>query len=188
MIEEFIISYGLWAVFITMLLESAMIPIPSEIVVPLAGFYAARGYFSFWMVVWVSTIANLIGSILAYYLGKFAKPYFPHFMADHLELAEIFFKKHGTWAILTGRMLPAVRTFMSMPAGLSHIPIGKFSFLTFIGSIPWNILMTWLGFILAENWTLVHHYGTYVLIFLIAICLPLGIYVLKNARKIIEWI
>ena len=188
MLTEFVATYGLWAIFITMLLESAMIPIPSEIVVPLGGFFAAKGAFSLWTVVWVSSVANLIGSLLAYYLGKFARPYFPHFMEDHLELAEIFFKKHGNWAILTGRMLPAVRTFMSMPAGLAHTPIIPFTILTFLGSVPWNFLMAWLGFTLAENWTLVHHYGTYVLIGLIAICLPIGIYVLKNARKIIEWL
>ena len=105
-----------------------------------------------------------------------------------IRLAEIFFKKHGNWAILTGRMLPAVRTFMSMPAGLAHTPIIPFAILTFIGSVPWNLLMAWLGVILAENWTLVHHYGTYFLIGLIVICLPLGIYILKNARKIIEWL
>ena len=184
MIEAFVASYGLWAVFATMVLESAMVPIPSEVVVPLAGFFASRGAFGLWTVVWVSTFANLIGSLLAYYLGKFARPYFPHFMEAHLELAEKFFRKHGRWAVLTGRMLPAIRTFMSMPAGMAHMPIVWFAVLTFLGSLPWNFLMAWLGFTLGRNWTLVHHYGRYILAGLVVVGLPAGIYILRNARKL----
>ena len=111
MLEEIVREYGLMAVFITMTLESALVPIPSEIVVPFAGFLASLGFFSIIEIVFVASFANLLGSIFAYYFGSRIRPFLNHpVILEHIEKAEEFFAEHGLKAVFIGRMLPAVRT------------------------------------------------------------------------------
>ena len=152
----FVEQFGLLAVFVTMALESAGVPIPSEIVVPFAGFMAFLGKMNFGMVVLVSSLANLVGSIIAYFLGAKIRPYVPGFLKHHLEMSDRFFGEHGTKAVFIGRLLPAVRTFISFPAGVSKVPMTSFVVLTFIGAIIWNALLAWAGYALGNNWTLIH--------------------------------
>ena len=158
LISELVRNYGLLAVFVTMLLESALVPIPSELVVPLAGFLSSLGYFGLLEVVLVSSVANLVGSLIAYFSGARLRPYMPGFMLEHLEMSDRFFEKHGVKAVFIGRMLPAIRTFISLPAGLSKVPVWEFALLTFVGSVPWNAALAWGGYLLGENWELLHRY------------------------------
>lgn len=184
--EEFFSEYGLPAILISMLLESAMVPIPSEIVVPLGGFLAQRGFFSFWTLVIGTSLANLVGAWIAYHIG--ARLFWIHeisFLEEHLRISQKFFDHHGRAAVFFGRMLPAVRTFMSLPAGIAEYPEGEFILLTFIGSVPWNLALAAFGYLLGENWVMVHEYGQYLTLAIIAL-LPIVYFAYRRYERFIE--
>jgi len=164
---DFIINFSLKfiseskysAIFILMLLESALIPIPSEIVMPFSGFLCYLGKLSLILVVLIASIANLVGSLIAYWFGVhygrlFLIRYGKYLLIskEHIEFAEELFNKHGEITILVSRMLPAVRTVISFPAGIGKMRIDKFIIYTFVGSLPWNFILTYIGFIYGENW------------------------------------
>ncbi|MBI2625198.1 MAG: DedA family protein [Candidatus Nealsonbacteria bacterium] len=150
---------GYFGVFFLMLLESASLPFPSEIIMPFSGFLAGLGEFSFWALVIIGTLGNLAGSVASYILGFYGgrmviERYGKYFFISRHELnkADEFFKKHGEITIFFTRMLPAIRTFISLPAGIAKMDFKKFVFYTIIGSLPWNFALTYLGLILGENW------------------------------------
>jgi membrane protein DedA with SNARE-associated domain len=147
-------DHGLLIVFLTMTAESACIPIPSEIVVPYGGFLAAQGYTELWMVIVVATVANLIGSTIAYAVGRYGGRalflkygryvlVYPH----HLDKAERWFDRRGELTVFFTRMMPGVRTFISLPAGVARMPVGKFLLYSALGSIPWNAALAYLGYL-----------------------------------------
>lgn len=157
---------GYWGIIITMALESACIPLPSEVVMPYAGALAFQGHFSFWSVVFAGTIGNLIGSWIAWYVGlKGGRPFIERYgryilLSEHtLETAEKWFNKYGEATVFFSRMLPIIRTFISLPAGIGKMPFWRFSVFTFIGAVPWNWLLTYLGYKLGEGWE--DKYGKY---------------------------
>ena len=146
-------NYGLLIVFLTMTAESACIPIPSEIVVPYGGFLAAQGYTELWMVITVATVANLIGSSIAYAVGRYGgRALFLRYgryvlvSPHHLDKAEGWFDRHGEATVFFTRMMPGVRTFISLPAGMARMPFGKFLLYSALGSIPWNAGLAYLGY------------------------------------------
>jgi membrane protein DedA with SNARE-associated domain len=150
---------GYFGIFILSFLESAAIPIPSEVVVPFSGFLASQGTFSLWGVILVATAANLAGSIVLYWIGKsggrwILERYGKYVLVSHheLEMGDRWFKKYGMKAIFFGRMLPVVRTFISLPAGITGINFMKFCIYTFIGALPWNGALAYLGLKAGENW------------------------------------
>jgi membrane protein DedA with SNARE-associated domain len=154
-----ITALGYLGIFVTMAMESAALPIPSEIVMPFAGFVAFQGKLDFWGIIVAGTLGNLIGSILLYYVGlKGGRPalmrYGKYLLVSEREIkiAENWFRKFGSKVIFFSRMLPIVRTFVSLPAGAAKMDIKKFSFYTLVGSVPWNIALTYIGFVLGENW------------------------------------
>ncbi len=144
---------------ILMALESACIPIPSEIIMPFSGYLVWMEKFSFlWVIIW-GTIGNLIGSIIAYFVGFYGgRPLIEKYgryilISSHdLDRAEKWFKKYGSISVFFSRMLPVVRTFISLPAGVARMPFWKFSFYTLLGSFPWAFLLTYAGLIMGENW------------------------------------
>lgn len=159
-------TWGLIAIFVTMAGESAGLPISSEIVVPLGGALAAQGKFGqpvvlyLVLVVAVSSVANLAGSLIAFYLTRrFGEPVvlsrFGRWMGlskGHLRLADRFFAKFGLWAVFVGRLLPIVRTYISFPAGLSKIGYPMFTVVTLLGAIPWNLGLAYAGYLLGQNY------------------------------------
>lgn len=157
-------SYGVLAVFILMTAESCLIPIPSEVTMPFAGFLVGQGILNFPLVVLVGTLGNLAGSLLAYWLG-YAKgePWIRTAIrkwGKWLLLKESDFDKGKDWltrygspVVFVSRLLPIVRTFVSLPAGVAKNNIVSFSILTFIGSLLWSTLLAWLGLQLGANWT-----------------------------------
>jgi membrane protein DedA with SNARE-associated domain len=154
-----ITAFGYLGIFLTMAMESAALPIPSEIVMPFAGFVASQGGLDFWAVVIAGTLGNLIGSIILYYVGlKGGRPVLMRYgrylliSEREIKIAEEWFRKFGSKVIFFSRMLPVVRTFVSLPAGAAKMDIKKFSFYTLVGSVPWNIALTYIGFVLGENW------------------------------------
>ena len=154
-----ITALGYLGIFVTMAMESAALPIPSEIVMPFAGFVASQGHLDFWVIVIAGTLGNLVGSLLLYYVGlKGGRPVLMRYgkylliSEREIKIAEEWFRKFGSKVIFFSRMLPIVRTFVSLPAGAAKMDIKKFSFYTLVGSVPWNIALTYLGFVLGENW------------------------------------
>lgn len=162
-------SHGLLAVFVLMTFESALIPIPSEITMPFAGFLAGRGLLNFWAAVTVGASANLIGSLLAYWLGwakgedwvRFAIKRWGKWLLikeKEFDRAKNWFHTHGQWVTFTSRLLPIVRTFISLPAGIAKMDLPLFSLLTFIGSFIWSAFLTYLGLKLGQNWLAIEPY------------------------------
>lgn len=164
-IIDFLTEWGYTALFITMALENMNIPIPSEIILGFAGFLVSQQIFSFWPTILVGTIAGLTGSLLSYYIGLKGGR---EFMLRHtakgglgakkLVAAKNWFETYGGIAIFTGRLLPGIRTFISLPAGISRYPLSPFILYTILGTIPWTILLVYLGDMLGENWTLLLAY------------------------------
>lgn len=165
-------DYGLLAVFITMVLESACIPIPSEIVVPYGGVLAAQGHVKLWHVVIVAVAANLAGSLVAYAAGRYGGRAFIErwgkyvFLSrHHLAKADQWFEKRGELTVFLTRMMPGVRTFISLPAGMGKMNIAKFVVYSALGSVPWNTALAVLGWYFAANWEQLqryfHEYNTY---------------------------
>jgi len=153
-------QYKLLAVFITMALESACIPIPSEIVMPYAGHLVARGSLGMWETTLVASLANLTGSWAAYAVGRYGGRSFidrygkyVFLSKKHLNLADRWFEKRGEAVVFFSRMLPAVRTFISLPAGIARMDFVKFSVYSFIGALPWNFALVYLGYIFTDKWS-----------------------------------
>jgi membrane protein DedA with SNARE-associated domain len=153
-------SWGLIAILVTMAGESAGLPISSEIVVPLGGALASQGKLNFILVVAVSSLGNLTGSLIAFYLTRrFGETVilsragrWMGLSKGHLRLANRFFDRWGLWAVFLGRLLPIVRTYISFPAGLSKIGYGKFIIVTLLGAIPWNLGLAYAGFLLGQHY------------------------------------
>lgn len=156
---------GYAGVFLLMLLESVNIPVPSEITMPFAGYLTSSGHLNFYWVVFFGAFGNLIGSLVAYYIGyfggrsfveKYGKYIFIH--QQDVELAERMFAKHGKAIVFFSRLLPVVRTFISTPAGIAKMNIWQFSIYTFTGSLIWSTLLTYVGFVAGENWDFLEPY------------------------------
>ncbi len=162
-VSDFILYWisalGYPGILFFMALESAALPVPSEIVMPFSGYLVYLGRFDMLAVVLMGTLGNLAGSIAAYYVGllggrPFIKRYGKYFLIHEkkLALAEKFFREHGDKAVLVSRLLPVVRTFISIPAGIGKMDMRRFVIFTTIGSAPWSLLLAYLGFALGPNW------------------------------------
>ena len=164
-IVHFLLDWGYIALFICMALENMNIPIPSEIILGFAGFLVSQHIFDFTTATIVATIAGLAGSLLSYYMGLKGGR---NLMLRHtakgglgakkLSLAKNWFEKYGGLAVFTGRLLPGIRTFISLPAGIAKYPLKRFIIYTLLGTIPWTIFLIYMGDFLGENWTLLIDY------------------------------
>lgn len=150
---------GYLGVFTLMSLESAAVPVPSEIIMPFSGFLVSAGRFDLWMIVLLGTLGNVFGSLVLYYVGAYGGRAFVArwgkyilFSEKELAAAEKWFEKYGSVTAFFGRLLPIVRTYVSFPAGLARMNLGKFLFYTVLGAAPWVYLFGWLGLKLGENW------------------------------------
>jgi membrane protein DedA with SNARE-associated domain len=164
-----ITTYGYLAVFILMTAESALIPIPSEVTMTFAGFLAGIGVMNIWVAILIGALGNLIGSLLAFWLGrkmgeewirvairKWGKWILLH--EKDFDISLRWFKKYGQGITFGSRLLPIVRTFISLPAGIAEMNVIKFSIFTFIGSLIWSGVLAFLGLKLGQNWLSVEPY------------------------------
>ena len=158
-VKNIVDATGYMGVGIAMAIESACIPLPSEIIMPFAGCLVAEGKFSMFWVVFAGTLGNLIGSIIAYWVGaiggrRFIMKYGRYILITHhdVDVAERWFNKYGEWAIFVTRNMPVIRTFISLPAGIAKMDFFKFCLYTTIGSIPWNCGLTYLGMKFGEKY------------------------------------
>jgi membrane protein DedA with SNARE-associated domain len=149
---------GLPGIFLLMVPESACIPIPSEATMLFAGFNVSEGKYSLFAAVAVGSIANLVGSWIAYAVGYYGRVEVLerykifHIQPEHLALTERWFERWGSWAVFFSRMLPVVRTFISLPAGVARMPFWRFSLLTLAGCVPWILMLTLVGKAARDNW------------------------------------
>ena len=162
-------NLGYWGVFIGMTIESACIPLPSEVIMPLAGFVVYEGKMSLIGITVVGVLGNLVGSLIAYFVGlkggrPFLEKYGKYVLISHnkLEMAHNWFEKYGHEAVLISRMLPIIRTFISFPAGIAEMDLKKFIIYTLLGSIPWVLALGYIGVLLGPNWNIIEKYFRYM--------------------------
>ncbi|EHQ3837470.1 DedA family protein [Listeria monocytogenes] len=181
-------SLGHWGIFLGMLIESVCIPLPSEVIMLFGGFMAEAGKLNFWLVVFAGIAGNLVGSLIAYYIGKFGgralvlkfgKYIFLN--VKHLDKAELWFGRYGARAVFFGRVLPVIRTFISLPAGIAKMNVWKFVIYTILGCIPWNIFLTWLGYSLGSNWSVVEKYTRPISYLMLALVIAIVVYLAYKA-------
>lgn len=177
---QIISTLGYPGLVILMALESMVFPLPSELVMPFAGFLAADGKMSFVLVAVFSGIGSLIGSLISYYIGKkggnkFILKYGKYVLLSEEDLfkTEELFRKKGEKIVFISRFIPVVRHLISIPAGIGKMNIGRFMVYTVIGATIWNTLLAYLGFVLGENWEEVKHYSEYISI-PVAVLLVIG--------------
>ncbi len=158
-IISIISTTGYWGVFGLMALESACIPVPSEVIMPFSGFLVWEGRFVLWQVVLWGAIGNLAGSIVAYAVGYFGgrrvvEKYGRYVLISghDLELADNWFAKYGQVTVFFSRLLPVARTFISLPAGIARMDFKKFCVYTLAGCLPWSFILAYAGLIAGENW------------------------------------
>ena len=158
-VSHFIAAYGLVAVFALMVGESCGLPLPSEVIMPTGGLLAATGHMNLGAAILAGATANLVGSLIAYGLAaRFGEPLllgpgrYVGIRRHHLELADGWFKRWGLVAVLVGRVLPVVRTYISFPAGLARVDLTRFSILTFVGALPWCAALALVGYELGKNY------------------------------------
>ncbi len=186
---EFIGSAGVIAVFLLMTLESACIPIPSEAIMLFAGFSVSKGELTLVGIVIAGVLGNLVGSWIAYAVGYYGrldlleKNKLIHISPKHLAWADSWFERYGAATVFFSRMLPIVRTFISLPAGVAKMPFWRFSVYTLAGSIPWVLALAIVGEKVGENWEDWRHklgYLDYVV--LLAIVVGVVYLVVKRRR------
>jgi membrane protein DedA with SNARE-associated domain len=160
-LSQFVATYGLLAVFVLMVFESCGFPFPSEVVMPTGGLLAATGHLPGGLVavILAGAAANLVGSLIAYALAaRFGEPLllgpgrYIGIRRHHLEMADGWFQRWGLLAVLVGRVLPVIRTYISFPAGLARIDLARFSALTFVGALPWCAALALVGYELGRNY------------------------------------
>lgn len=160
MVVVWISSLGYWGIAAAMFLESCNIPLPSEAILPFAGYLVFIGRITFWEAVLAGTLGGTAGSLASYYLGKWGgRPLLNRYgryigiNARKLAAADRYFERWGETTVFFTRLLPVIRTFISLPAGIAEMGMGRFTAYSFLGSLPWSILLVYLGVKLGQNWT-----------------------------------
>ena len=159
-IKTAISSLGYSGIVLLMAIESACIPLPSEVIMPFSGYlvYANR-FSSLWLIATMGALGCNLGSVLAYEVGAYGgrpliEKYGKYILLNRhdLELADRFFQRYGSITVFIGRLLPVIRTFIALPAGIARMPRGRFHFYTFVGSWPWCWMLAYVGYKLGERW------------------------------------
>ena len=166
MVIDLIDIWGYSAIAIGMALESANIPIPSELIFGFAGYLVFLGRLDFNGAVIAGVVGGLIGSIISYLVGYYGGPTFVArygwyvFLSDkNVVMAQKWFDRYGLITVLIARLLPVVRTFISLPAGFAKVNFAKFVLYTILGSVPWTIALVYIGMLLGENWSTMRTIG-----------------------------
>ena len=156
---------GYAGIFFLMMLESMIVPVPSEFVMPFAGFLVAQGTFSFLLVIIASTLGSITGSLIFYYIGKtgghrLVEKYGKYVLVDAEDIrkTEEWFQKRGDLTVFLARLIPVVRHLISFIAGIGKMNVKKFSFYTVVGAAIWNAILTYIGYMLGQHWKEVSQY------------------------------
>jgi membrane protein DedA with SNARE-associated domain len=190
-ITSFIAQLGYSGIFFLMILESALIPIPSEIIMPFSGFLSSTGRLDPFLVTLSGSLGNVVGSVLTYYLGimagrKFILKYGKYilFRKEHLEITENLFRRYGDKISFAGRLLPGIRTYVSLPAGIGKTDFKKFVMYSFAGSLIWNSMLLYVGMNLGRNWKNIDKYSVYLdIAAVLSVAVFIVWFVYKTKRK-----
>lgn len=156
-------SLGYLGIVITMAIESALIPLPSEVIMPFSGFLASTGRFDLNLVALAGAVGNVLGSLIAYAIGYFGRERlvrrfirkfgkFLFISEKELDETEKLLHRYKDLVVLGSRVVPGVRTVISLPCGFARLPLGRFVALTFFGSLVWSYILAWVGYVLGQNW------------------------------------
>ncbi|OLT42599.1 hypothetical protein BJF85_22480 [Saccharomonospora sp. CUA-673] len=174
---------------LTVGLDNLFPPIPSELVLPLAGFTAAQGTFTLPGALLWTTAGSVVGALIVYLVGRLLGrertrrliARVPLMKAEDFDVAEAWFAEHGTKAVFFGRMVPLVRSFISLPAGIARMPLPVFLLLTTLGSLVWNTIFVVAGYLLGANWHVVERYsGVFQVVVVVAGAAAVGLFVYKR--------
>ncbi len=185
-------AFGYSGIFVLMLLESSSLPIPSEVVLPFAGYLVSTGQLNAWITLTLATIAGIAGALVDYYIGlKGVQSLMRHkilgkvlLSTAQLEIAEKWFLKHGNFMVFVSRLIPGFRTTFSFPAGAAKMPLKKFVGFTTAGCLLWNAILIYLGWFLGKNWTEVAGISRYLIIAAVAsILIIVGVYLFRRRQK-----
>lgn len=175
---------GYVGIFVLMLLEAAAFPVPSEIILPFAGYLVSQGSLSFWPVILVSTAAALIGSFIDYFLGSKLgaslltdTSKLPFVDATHLRRVQVWFARYGSTAVALFRLVPAARVLISFPAGAYRMNKPRFAVYTLVGCLPWNLALVYLGWSLGSSWGQVVAAFRYINLLVYALLVLLAIWI-----------
>lgn len=184
-------SMDYWGIVLLMGIESANIPLPSEVIMPFSGYLVSTGKFNLFWVSIAGGVGCLWGSLLSYWVGaKGGRPLIEKYgkyilMSKHdLDIADKWFAKWGMGAVFVGRLLPVIRTFISFPAGIARVNLFWFSVWTFVGSVIWSYFLGWIGFKLGENWdSLKDYFHKFDLVIGIILILGIALYVWRHIKN-----
>ncbi len=162
-VEQLVSQWGYAGIFAAMVLENVIPPIPSEVIMPLAGFYVGQGKLNFLLVVLAGLLGTVVGALPWYGIGRLVnEERLKHWVARHgrwvgvspreLDDSRAWFLRHGAAVVFWGRLIPAIRTLISVPAGVELMPFGPFLFWTTAGSLIWNLALTAAGWALGNHW------------------------------------
>ena len=188
---DVIAALGYVGLALLLVAENLFPPIPSEVVLPLAGFLVGRGDLGFWQALLASTFGSVAGALVLYSLGRYGGRKlvlrygrFLRVDEDALDRADGWFRRYGDWVVLFARIVPFARSVVSIPAGTMEMPVVRFVALTTLGSSAWNALLIGAGVILGANWQRVEHWvGSYSNAVLIAAVLIVAAFLLMRHRK-----
>lgn len=188
---SFIASWGYVAVAVLMAAENACIPIPSELILGFAGYLIFAGHMSFEGALLAGMVGGLLGSLFAYEVGArggrpFVDKYGKYFLIkqSHVNVAQDWFDRYGLKAVFFSRMLPVVRTFISLPAGFARVDSKRFFLYTIMGSLPWTAAILYAGMVLGESWTDLMEYGHEAsMIFVVVAVIVIAVFYLRWRRK-----
>jgi len=159
LLQGWVGTYGLIAILLLMTVQCIGVPFPSEVIMPVAGYLASTGSLNLVGVIAVGIVGNLVGSLIAYGLAAWlGEPVllgpgrYIGIRRDHVEIADRWFRRHGTGAVFWGRFLPVIRTYISFPAGLARIRLDTFTLMTFLGTLPWTAALAVAGYEGGKNW------------------------------------
>jgi membrane protein DedA with SNARE-associated domain len=185
-------AFGYPGIFALMLLETSSVPIPSEVILPFAGYLTISRQLNFWIILAAATVAGILGSILDYYIGlRGVQSLIKHkvwgkvlLSAAQLQAAEKWFEKRGSLMVFVSRLIPGFRTTFSFPAGAVRMPLKKFIAFTTAGCFLWNLVLIYLGVYLGENWKLVAGVSRYLIVAAVAgAIIAIAVYLVKSRRK-----
>ena len=189
-IIQIISDVGYLGIVLTMGIESACIPLPSEIIMPFSGYLASTGRFNLFLVSVAGALGCVVGSVLAYYAGiwggrAFILKYGKYFLITYrdLETAERWFGKYGELTIFFSRLMPVIRTFISLPAGIARMNFPRFLIYTFLGSLPWCFALAYVGKVMGENWrSLRVYFHNADIVIVILVVLGIGFFIYRHLK------
>jgi membrane protein DedA with SNARE-associated domain len=184
-------SMGYTGIFLLMAMESSVIPIPSEIVMPPAGYLVQQGKMNMVLVILSGTFGSLVGAYANYFAARYlGRPLLLRYgryvwiTEEHFDRVERYFRDHGEISTFIGRLLPVARHLISLPAGLAHMSHWKFSLYTLAGSAMWVTVLTWIGYFIGEKQELIEQYSRHAVVdILIFSGVLIGIYVMVHRRR-----